>query len=118
MKTYPTYREIYNVARNAVAEDLTNCPDEWKDEDYFTELLWSLKEKFVPVDANFEWALRILREKPEIQNRNDDFPSGDVADAMCAAIEFQLLEDLRKEFGAVAERLLQENGDMTAPAPR
>jgi len=106
MKTRPTYREMHNIARELIAEDLEECPEAWRDGDRFGEVLLSeVRDKAIPEDATFEWAVGVLKANPKMLKRNNHSMPENIFDAVFETIREQLCEDMENEFGSTVDRL-------------
>jgi len=106
MKTRPTYKEMHNVARELIAGDLAEYPEAWRDGDRFGEVLLSeVRDKAIPEDATFEWAVGVLKANPKILKRNNHSMPVNIIDAVFETIREQLCEDMEKEFGPTVDRL-------------
>lgn len=106
MKTRPTYKEMHNIARELIAEDLAESPEAWRDGDRFVEVLLSeVRDKAIPEDATFEWAVGVLRANPKLMKRNNHSMPVNIVDAVFETILEQLCEDMEEEFKPTVDRL-------------
>ncbi len=112
MPAKTTYKQLVLNAREAVLADLEQNPDEWRDPEHFFHLTYNeVKEMVVPEDADFEWAVPILREKPELLERENAQSFDAAIYVICAAIEEQVVADVTEMFQATADRLMDPDFD-------
>lgn len=112
MKTRPTYKEMHNTARELIVEDLAESPEAWRDGDRFGEVLLSeVRDKAIPEDATFEWAVGVLKANPKLLKRKNHSMPDNIVDAVCETILEQLCEDMEKEFKPTVARLEDPNYD-------
>lgn len=110
------YEQLIAAARLAITEDIRDSAVYWKMDDRLDDFLIDrIQPTIIPDGANLRWALTVIELRPEILHRQNDEHTSTAWDGICEAIEEQVLEDLRREFRPITDKLVDSDWDFSVP---